>query len=359
MRLLLLTLIFTPQILMAQITVTSSDFADADDTVRMSRASDPLIDFSATGTNFTWDFSALVAESQFLMDFNGMSNVPAFINLVYGTFAPAKYQASYYLPNDDIPLDQMGAFLPVNIEDVFQFTRKTADSITSIGYALSIDGNQVPFKSDTIETRYKFPLNYGNVHTTRGYTNMDMNPIFDAIWRQYRQRVTQVDGWGTVTTPYGTFDAIRIKHSIMETDSLRFPIFGNPTWIELPIPDSYIYEWWTNGEQEAVMRIETSIIGGTEVVTGIEYKDNYLGLDAGMDDLSEIAVTFYPNPATDELIIEGVGSQFEYSILDQNGRLIAKGKNNKHIDLRGFKPGQYYLWLISEKGRGLNSFIKQ
>src|SRR5690606_32965204 len=113
----------------------------------------------------------------------------------------------------------------------------------------SINGTGLPIKSDTIETRYKFLLNFGDVHYSRGYTKLDMNPIYDAVWLQYRQRNTEVDGWGSVTTPYGTFDVLRVKHTITERDSLRFEIFGNQTWIPIPVPQSNIYEWITNGEK--------------------------------------------------------------------------------------------------------------
>src|SRR5690606_27842121 len=78
-------------------------------------------------------------------------------------------------------------------------------------------------------------------------------------------------GWGQITTPYGTFDAIRVQHYITESDSINFE--GN--WFGIPVPDSYIYEWLATGEKEPILRIRTSEIGGNEVVTAVEYKDYF------------------------------------------------------------------------------------
>ena len=359
MRLLITALLLLPQILFSQITVTAADFANAGDTVRMSKTTDPAIDFATTGPNSNWDFSTLTAQSQSLIEFYDMSNVSTFVNFIFGGFAPPKYQGSYYLPSTDIPLAQMSSFLPVSIDNVYQFTRKTADSITSIGFALSIDSNEVPFKSDTIETRYAFPLNYGNTHSSMGYTNLDMNPIFDAIWRQHRQRYTEVDGWGSVITPYGTFDAIRIKHSITEIDSLRINFGGSPFWINLPIPDSYIYEWWTNGEDEAVMRIETSLIAGNEVVNNIEYRDNYLGLDASLEETSQLNVSVYPNPVTENLTIGSINGSFTSTIIDLNGQVVSTCVDQSILDLSELETGEYILWINSTEGNKIHRFTKK
>ena len=67
---------------------------------------------------------------------------------------------------------------------IYQFSKKTTDSITSIGYAVSVSGTEVPFKSDTIETRYKFPLNYGDQYSSRGYSLMDLNPVYNGVLKQ-------------------------------------------------------------------------------------------------------------------------------------------------------------------------------
>lgn len=352
----LLSSILVASQLSAQITITASDFANAGDTVRMSQTTDNTVDFTSTGSNYFWDFSNLSAASQKLVEYVDMSGVSLLVNFTFGPFAPTKYQASYYLPTQDIPFDQISTFLPVSLEDFYQFSRKTNDSITSVGYGLKIEGNEVPVKSDTIETRYKFPMTYLQSYTSNGYTNLDMNPFYDAIWRQHRQRISSVDGWGTVLTPYGMFQALRIKHEINESDSLRMDVFGSPMWIPIPLPTTRIYEWWADNEKDAVMRITTSDLGGNEVVTAIEYRDNYLGLDLGID-AKETEVEIYPNPTTDVLYVKGLPT-FKYQIYGSNAELITEGESNGSVPTSSLAKGSYLLIVSHSKGIFINQFVK-
>lgn len=348
-----------PTLCFSQITLVENDFANEGDTVRMSKATDMSIDFMTTGANQTWDYSTLVADSQELREFFDMGNASAFVNFMYGMFAPQSYQATYFLPNNDLPLDLVGAFLPIPITDVFQFTRKNNDSITSVGFAIGVDGNEVPFRSDTIETRYHYPLTYNDAYTSRGYTNMDLNPVFDAIWLQYRQRSSVVDGWGSITTPYGTFDAVRIKHTIDEIDSIRMDFFGTgtPMWFGIPVPTSNIYEWWTNGEKEPILRIETSDLFGNEVVSSIEYRDAYLGL-ASISEV-ELEVQVYPNPVNDVLHVKGDITDTKYSIIDLSGKIVMNGSMQHEISVAKLQSGSYQL-IIEKNGISSQfSFIKK
>lgn len=358
MRIILLLSLTISCVVNSQITLTDNDFGDGGDTARISTADDPSIDFVTTGANQSWDYSNLTAIDQKLVEFNDLSNMSFLSEAVFGMFAPAKYKATYSLPSTEIPLDQISTFLPVTISDVVQYSKLSTDSLTSVGFSLSLNGSEIPFKSDTIETRYKFPADYTDTYSSRGYTKLDMNPIFEAIWIQYRQRYSEVDGWGSIVTPYGTFNALRIKHEIHETDSLQIPIMGNPFWIGLPIPITYQYEWWTNGEKLPILKIETRDVGGNETVSAIEYRDNYLGLDAALNEFSETEVEVFPNPTTDYLSVSEV-SKGTYIIIDASGQLIKKGDFSESLSTAELPAGNYVLHLISGNSQFTSKFIKK
>src|SRR5574343_1780407 len=76
----------------SQITLTKDDFATGGDTVRMSQATDPTIDFASTGAAYTWDFSNLTVNNQIIKDFRSMSGAPTFVQFLFGPFASTKYQ---------------------------------------------------------------------------------------------------------------------------------------------------------------------------------------------------------------------------------------------------------------------------
>lgn len=362
-KLLLISSFFSVSITFAQITLQSGDFATGGDTIRMSQANDNGYDFQSTGAGYSWDFSSLVPVSQTLKDFRSMSGAPAFVNFTFGVFAPLKYQASYFIESTAIPIAQITSFLPVTIEDIFQFTRINAVGVTSVGFSLVVNGQAIPFKSDTIEKRYELPVAFGNSHFSRGYTNIDFNPIIDATWNQHRTRTTNVDGYGSITTPYGAFEALRIKHDITEIDSLYFvlPIFGG-TWIPLPIPSSHEYEWWTNGEKEPILKITTNEIGGNETISSIEYRDIYRGLDAGISELPFTA-RIYPNPTQDNLFIVSSEKIESIRIIDEKGAVLFEKIFDldffSTLDISELASGTYQIQLISASKTSQQTFIKE
>lgn len=362
MRLLFCLLLVIPFFGFSQITLTDTDFGNAGDTARMSSTTDLSVDFSSTGINFNWDFSMFVAESQTLLEFNDMSNASSFVQILFGSFAPADYQASYFAEFDDLPLDQIGQFLPVNITNLYQFSRITSDSISSVGLAIDVDGNEIPFRSDLIEKRYELPLNFGDSYDGEGYTEIDLNPFADIVWRQRRTRNSVVDGWGTVALPMGSFDVLRVKHTIEETDSLYSDFLGTgtPTWFGIDLPTSHIYEWIANGEKEVVLRIETSEIGGFETVTNIEYRDNYNPALATLVDINLESVTAYPNPASSTLHFDGVEFDGDYVIYNTQGEKVAHGLlETGSIDISNLASGSYILIGQSATGSFKAPFVKE
>ena len=122
----------------SQIQVTEADFADGGDTIRMSMATDPTIDFASTGTNYTWDFSSLLADEQVLRTYYDISDGSALMSFIFGVFAPPEYQGTNFTETDVIPLDQFGAILPVSISNMSIVSLNTAAEINSIGYSMGL-----------------------------------------------------------------------------------------------------------------------------------------------------------------------------------------------------------------------------
>lgn len=349
-----------PTLCNAQITLNSTDFSNANDTVRLSSTTDPAIDFASTGPNYSWDFTGLIAESQTLLDFQDISSASALSQFLFGSFSPTAYQASYFLPSDALPLDQIGQFLPVNITNIFQFTRVTPDSISSIGFSLEVEGNEIPFRSDTIEKRYEFPLNYGDTYDGKGYTEMDLNPFANIIWRQSRQRSSEVDGWGTIDLPMGSFDVLRVRHTVFENDSILQEFFGNPMWIGFDLPTAYIYEWIAAGEKEPMLRIGTSEFAGNETVTSIEYRDAYDPQLAEIQEQINFTTEVYPNPASSQIQVKDQTMGTHYFIVDASGRKVMSGLlTSETIGIEALKSGTYLLVLKSNLGWSKASFIKE
>lgn len=345
-----------PTSLFAQISLSVNDFSDGGDAVWISTAIDPTIDYATTGANQTWNFSNLTAQNQNERLYFNMSAASAFVNFQFGGFAPSAYQATNFAASTAIPLDQLTSFLPVTIDNIFQFSKNTSSAITSVGFAISVNGNEIPFRSDTIETRYALPMNYGNTYSSHGFSDVDMNPFFNAIWRQHRFRQSEVDGWGSITTPLGTFQCLRVKHQITETDSLFMDVAGTGMWLPLPVPKGNIYEWIAQGELEPILRVNTSIIAGNETVTTIEYLD--VNQNLGIKEVHN-EISIYPNPTTDKLFISFKGME-SYVIVSTTGELVLSGMGEvSEISVGNLTPGTYTIIVKSKDSFITQEFIKQ
>jgi hypothetical protein len=338
--------------LFSQITLQVNDFATANDTVRMSLANPFTIDLQNTGANAVWDFSQLSAQSQTLIDYNPIGFGSLLIIATYGPIASTPYKATYFNLTNDLPLDQFSAFLPIELSNLSQYTRRTSSEINSIGYSIDVQGQGVPFKSDTIETRYALPLQFNDTYTSRGYTYIDLNPATDIKFIQHRERNSVVDGWGTLTTPLGTFQALRIRHDITENDSIYQTFFGTGSWIAPPGFVTTEYEWWTTGKKEFLVRATVGGFGQNQGAATIEYQDIYLGLDASIDEPTS-KIEFYPNPAADWCFFKSTTPFDSIEIYNLNGQVVARHENaalQGFFDISALQTGTYTIHVHTSKG---------
>lgn len=359
-KLLLLTGLL-PFVAFGQITLTSAAFPAALEDQWLTTSSDLAVDYLTTGANQTWDFSSLVPAGQRNIRYAPMSEAGMLSNIFFGSFAAPEYKASYFYPATDLPLSDLPPVLPFTIDGISQFTKSADEAITLVGFEFIIGGQGLGVKSDTIEIPYQFPLNYGNNWESRGYTNLDMNPIYNAIFRQHRHRVSEVDGWGTVTTPYGTFNALRIHHVIEETDSISIDLLGTgtPMWIGLPMPNVHEYEWRATEEKEAVMRIRTQEAGGEQQVTAVEYRDNYLNIAE-----NEQLFAVYPNPASTCLTVKTSAAVGVFTITSQLGQVVKTFELSDvtgiyNLDISALSDGVYVLSIETTNGVQTRLFSKQ
>jgi len=337
----------------SQITINSTDCATAGNSVLVNQSNDLMSDFQTTGPNITWNFSNLTSASQSTLTFGGMTGLSPLILFNFGTFAPTKYKATYWLPTN-IPIDLLSGILPVEFSDINQYTRLTADSMTLVGLSVMVSGFGVPAQSDTIETRLKFPLNFGNTHFSRGYTAIDLNPIADGAWSQNRTRTTTVDGWGSVTTPAGTFDALRVKHEISESNSITYQGFTIP----VPAINTVEYEWWANGKKIPVLKMTTIDILGNEQLTAVEYLD---GQPAGIDANYFGEVVVYPNPTTNLLTVSSQEIPDLIELIDLLGKVVISDKTpniSNNYSLENLNNGVYQLRLTKDGNSQSTRVIK-
>lgn len=307
----------------AQISITQGDMPVIGDTLRVSRGvADTALNYQQTGANQTWNYASLIPLSQQVYSFGSVAATGLIFQFTFGPLGGAN-QANLTAPVN-LPLDSLpGGGGGLMLQDITGFFRKTAQQYKQVGYGASLNGIQVPvtYQTGQQDIVYRLPLTFNAVDSSSSAFQVDVpNTAFLA---QSQKRVNRCDGWGTLTTPFGTFPTIRVNTTLDTYDSLAL---SGQQPIAIQIPTRHEYKWLATGQHIPLLTISTAVVAGTELVTGVEWRDIYrhITLPSGAPaDRALVAVTAAPNPLAAEqpLTLRGLpatGATVE--VLDALGR---------------------------------------
>lgn len=261
--------LFTPifliisQLAFGQITILNSDMPRQNDSMRYSIATSGITALQAakTGADTLWDFSNLVANSQDIEKFYAPSATPYVLQ--FGLLNAATYGIKDNALNN---IASLGGAAGFTIENIYGFYKNTATASVLVGRGATVSNIPLGLNLNPRDTVFKFPLNYGDIDTTY-YAGSTSIAGLGGIAQQGR-RINVVDGWGSIKTPYGQFDCIRIKTTITGVDSVELSTF------KVPIPNNKtIYTWYAKGQHYPIMEITQTIGAGAGLT--IKYKDIY------------------------------------------------------------------------------------
>jgi hypothetical protein len=242
----------------AQITITASDLANANDTIRYSESAS-FVNLNQSGPNQVWDYSSLIPNNQDVQSFYAPSQLPFTYRLQFSSM-------SFGYPESLLPnIGGMGGGTSL-MTDPYTFVKKSANSYVFLGRGGSVQGIPLSLVYTPKDTLYKFPMNYldtfsGNYAGSAGFAAL-------GSLVQIGNRKSTVDAWGSLKTPCGTFDCIRIKSEVTEIDSITFG--GN----SFPLPNSRTeYRWFAKNQKIPILEIiEPATLFGVKT---IRYKDIY------------------------------------------------------------------------------------
>jgi PKD repeat protein len=254
MKIKLLLLILTlNKIVFAQISILNADMPRANDTLRYSISTSTL-NYAATDTNYTWDFSTLKINNQDIQKYYTPLSTPYVLQFL---------SATYGIPESNLNLGPVGGG---TASDVYSFFKTSASALVVVGRGATIQNLPLGIVYSSKDTIYKYPMIYGKTYSSSYAGEAGLAGV--GTLKQSGTRNTIVDGWGKITTPYGTFDCIRIKSTVLGTDSIVFGGFG------IPIPANRTeYTWLAKGERFPIL--EVIVNNTTSLVTSIKMKDRY------------------------------------------------------------------------------------
>jgi len=339
-------IILLPSLLMAQITITQSDYAGVGTTLNLVTDGSPdstINPGDPADTAQIWDFSKL------------KTNSPVQLNFIDP--AATSYASKF-------PLANLCGSLAIN--DNFYYN-KSESSVLLWGMSADItgNGNVYAVAYNNPETIMPFPSTYNTSFTDTSYFNRtfyygqvvnyngtDYN--VDSVRYKERNYITStIDAWGTVITPDGNFPALRqnIQKQTIDTVEIMVKISIFTFWYPISIStvNSHSYAFLAKNVGNALVTVknypsDTAEVDWTratpEAVTEIRPDNNIL---------------IYPSLASDMLHINTtVDSPVNIAIYDITGREIMKtgyiNDNLISLPVRIIDNGIYLVKIFNNTG---------
>lgn len=279
----------------AQITITSADMPNTGDTLRVSEASILTpVDLTLTGANYLWDFSSLSPVAQDVDTFITVSSTPTLLAIYFVNLSFNTNRASIASIGANNPV---AAQLPVS--ELYSFFYETSSAFKQVGFGAVLNGTGIPLGYGNLDVIYNFPLNYNDQDSSDSDYSLSVPNVVYAEGNQ--KRVNHVDGWGSLITPYGTFNTLRIVSTLTGQDSLYFDSTATGSTNARPLIREY--KWLGAGEGIPLLQINTIEVLGNESISSIRYRDS-LRVNVGLSSISlfQKNPVISPNPNNGEAV---------------------------------------------------------
>jgi hypothetical protein len=172
----------------------------------------------------------------------------------------------------------------------------------------------IPIALNNNDVIYRFPMNFGNTHTSSSDYDISVPGLPAVSYEQTRN--TTVDGWGTLTTPYGTFQVLRTKSVIESRDIIA--------GITIPRIRRTEYKWIAKSEKIPILQMNTTTVIGIETVNEILFKD--LKMDVVVNNLtgtlcpgSQLTVAYTKFGTYNPSAFLQAGNQFRVQLSNASG----------------------------------------
>lgn len=335
----------------AQITLIQSDFPVPSLSYVVSHTS--TVDsnlYLSSGASQTWDFTGLFPLSQDTVIFESpnSSAIPFTYIAAFNNPLDPEHKATVALSQD---VDNGMPML--TLSDVYNFYKLTSDCWIQVGMGAGVNSIPMPILWNPTDTILRFPVQYGDQDTAYSAYNMDVPNV--GYYGEDRMRVNEVNGYGTLITPYGTFDALKVTSTIFAHDSLYSDSMGFGFAVDRIEIE---YKWFAHGYQMPVLRIvERTGMGAGVTVTYIDSLRNLSLAEIQMQNIS-----FYPNPVVNTIKLSLSPDCFplQLNIFNIEGQLVFSQKiEDNEIDLSALSTGVYMMQFFNEELYSYGRLLKE
>lgn len=343
----------------AQITVTQSDFAQVGDTIYYGYDTTDATSglYLESGSSRTWNIANAKKDEVRMCYFLSPNNSPV----------PAPTNITHVLVDGDVQNTQFINLTSSLMETVLpnpmaaftggeQFIRLTS---------LTFPATYMMQVRDTFKTVQVLPA-----------AMLGLSSLADSIRITFTIKLHNLcDGWGTLTTPTGSYPSLRFKNTV----NVDFKIEGKknilPVWITIPLSSlpfqlpsnqnnvSFI---WVHENGKYFLAEATMIADDETTQDEIRYQVPKQAITTGLFNasLANLELQAYPNPAIDELIINAnlSNENYQMTVSDITGRVLSaqtiSGQLKSHtIDTKSLNNGIYFVKVSGRNGESTIKFV--
>ncbi len=320
--------------LSAQVQITASDLPSGPASYPVANALEiDLPDYDSPGGNQTWDFSMLTPINTENDTYVAISSAPFAYQFLFNNPFTPNYQATHAIEGEGIDLGF------VSIDEFFFFFKNTPDQYTIVGYGGTLSGIPIPAQTNPIDVVYQLPINFGDEHAS--YSEWQVSLPTLGQYEQKQNRSYTVDAYGTVITPAGSFDALRMRMQIDTEDFIQIDGFGDGFTFER---QSISYQWLTPGEGIPVLEV-TEFFGQPTV----RYKTSSTPVDVVDRPSDREVATLTPSLCTTQFKIHGAAKAETLQLFNSSGACVQVWNNQSTFDVSGL-PAGCYIALYSVEG---------
>jgi len=360
-KLFTIALAFISMNALAQITVTDADIVEVGDVVYMVYDDNPSasIIIGSSGINQAWDFSSL--------------QVSSVDTELYVSPVGTAYESSY--PNANLCLNVDGTISYFDVSSSGVYVHGFNDTIFDVPalflplpltYNLSTtDGPVVIVEEVIVGPLLSVAL---PAATVAALTNNLANRADTALIQVTNASEFSVTASGTITTPLGSYDVLRLKEvkeisSVLniycsDTITNMGMWFNNIPFSAIPIlsgsennEQEITYKWITN-DTAITYLVAAVTVDSFDVVQGASFQT--VPVVSSIPQLSLNSFNIYPIPATYNLTIEAHSNELTIlELVDITGKIVTTKQFNvsTNLDVSQIAKGIYYLNLSTVEGR--------
>jgi len=234
----------------AQITIVSADYGSVGTTVMMANDTNASISVGSSGMNQTWNFSTLTFDLLETLDF----------------VDPVTTNSGTTFPGSNLAVESITDTIFHKIDTTALYIDGLAGDIGGVGVSLAVN------LSPDLKV-LDFPTTFGDSFMSIADVDTTVEDIYVNLGDSIRvHRVvtvnSQIDAWGTLTTPAGTYNCIRqrIQQTDDDTAWVKLPFIG---WQQLfaQSTTTHRYLWLANGEDFPVLEIVADAPNGNALTT--------------------------------------------------------------------------------------------